>query len=391
MTKVLLVEDEPIFRQQLEFCLVHRGHEVRSAANGRDAIEVGCHYWPDVLVTDWLLNDSIHGLHVAEALHAISPATQIILITGFPSHDLQHAARAAGIARVLDKPFAVERLDQLVRELAAAPATAASRLIVPVCEFDAHGNFVHGNELARQLFERPAATAADNAVGRQPGGTAPRGAVAPAQLDAAVGEWLPLDAESAVEPVPPWQMRARSLGSQGWLVVLRPRGLHFVENLPVVRVLLGIAGPGQADRAFRGHSLIVAREAVVRQIIGSTLAALDCVFHSTGSLADAGRLLGDDPQVGVVIFHAAGFADPAGAVDQFAAIGPQAVIVYSGPRACDAAAHSESDGLGEVVRELLNGRMGTCSHCGRPVYCVRLDPALDGRMPRCTCAETRRR
>ena len=67
MPKVLIVDDERSYRDYLGRFLAREGHEVQLAATGREAIDGGCRFRPDVLVVDWMLKDHVHGLQVTEA------------------------------------------------------------------------------------------------------------------------------------------------------------------------------------------------------------------------------------------------------------------------------------------------------------------------------------
>ena len=68
MCKVLIVDDERDYRDQLSLCLSEDELEIRTAGSGREAIDLGACFRPDVLVADWMLKNHIHGLHVAEVL-----------------------------------------------------------------------------------------------------------------------------------------------------------------------------------------------------------------------------------------------------------------------------------------------------------------------------------
>ena len=89
MARVLLVEDEDTLRESVARYLELEGHSVLTAANGREAFEVGVSGRPDVLVADWMLHNHIHGLHVAQTLRVVDPSLNTVLITGFPSRKLK--------------------------------------------------------------------------------------------------------------------------------------------------------------------------------------------------------------------------------------------------------------------------------------------------------------
>ncbi len=110
MARALVVDDDQLLRFAVAGMLRKAGHEVQVAASGREGIDLGVRWRPDWLVTDWMLKDSLHGLHVASALQAVRPDMAAVLVTGFPLDDLEEAARDLGISGVLQKPFELEDL-----------------------------------------------------------------------------------------------------------------------------------------------------------------------------------------------------------------------------------------------------------------------------------------
>ena len=121
MTKVLVVDDESACRESLQLLLsTCTDSEVEVAANGREAIETGGHFQPDVLIVDWMLKDRMNGLEVAESLRAVHPDLRIIVITGFPSPELESRIKAIPGAQCLSKPFRPAEL-LAATEQAAAP------------------------------------------------------------------------------------------------------------------------------------------------------------------------------------------------------------------------------------------------------------------------------
>jgi two-component system, OmpR family, response regulator len=112
--KVLIIDDEVTYQTQLSMILKGRGYEVRTAGDGRDGISVGTSFLPDVLVADWSLRNTLSGLEVAEALRAVNPSLQTIVITGYSSQDLPEDAQTQ-VFCVLEKPFGVEEFVAAVR------------------------------------------------------------------------------------------------------------------------------------------------------------------------------------------------------------------------------------------------------------------------------------
>ena len=83
MGRVLVVDDDNTLCMSLGFAFNSRGHTVEMATSGRNAIDVGARFRPDVLVVDWKLNGPPDGIQVSEALRAVRPETHTILITGW--------------------------------------------------------------------------------------------------------------------------------------------------------------------------------------------------------------------------------------------------------------------------------------------------------------------
>ena len=115
MIRVLVVDDEPDYPRLLSIILSKEGFEVATATTGVEALEVGGYFAPDVLIVDWMLNGTEDGLWVAEALRRKYPAIRTILITGYPSMDLEAEVERLPAMRFLAKPFTPADLISLVR------------------------------------------------------------------------------------------------------------------------------------------------------------------------------------------------------------------------------------------------------------------------------------
>ena len=88
-TRILIVDDEPTYREYLERFLTRDGLDVRTAETGAEAIALADTFRPDVLLADWMLRCEMHGLEVGEQLREGSPDLRILLMTGFPTADLE--------------------------------------------------------------------------------------------------------------------------------------------------------------------------------------------------------------------------------------------------------------------------------------------------------------
>lgn len=162
MSRILIAERDPLYRQALETVLASHGHQVRSAADGREALAAGVVFAPQVLLTGWLLGDHYHGLHVTEALGLVHPGMRGLLSTRLGSPDLGWAAAHLGVFEVLPKPVEVGRLLQVIGN-ATGNATADrgseprrwSPLAVLVTDSD--GRLLYRNPAGRRLADGGAA------------------------------------------------------------------------------------------------------------------------------------------------------------------------------------------------------------------------------------------
>lgn len=106
MAAVLLVDDEPLYRECLSLILARAGHQPQAAGGTSSALEiVDAGLCPDILVADWMLSESLNGLDLADTLRRRCPDLGIILITGYPPEQLRRAAGALNRAVILEKPF----------------------------------------------------------------------------------------------------------------------------------------------------------------------------------------------------------------------------------------------------------------------------------------------
>jgi two-component system OmpR family response regulator len=112
--RVLIVDDEPTYREYLERFLVRDGLAVRTAETGSDAIRIADEFGPDLLLADWMLRCEMHGIEVGEVLRERWPELRILLMTGFPTADLEAEAARVGIDGVLEKPFGLEDLARAI-------------------------------------------------------------------------------------------------------------------------------------------------------------------------------------------------------------------------------------------------------------------------------------
>ena len=127
MTKILLVDDEPSYRDSLRPILSQEGYEVQAAADSRAALAFLPEFVPDVLLIDWMLRDTMDGLELAEAVRAVHPSVRTIFITGYPTSTLQARISSLPQCCYLVKPFLLADLLAAVRDAATHTASRQGR------------------------------------------------------------------------------------------------------------------------------------------------------------------------------------------------------------------------------------------------------------------------
>ena len=290
--RVLVVDDEPRYRAYLSESLRGTGHRVAVAGSGRRAVDLGVAFQPDILVTDWMLKNHLHGLNVARTLQAVNPRIATILITGFACEDLKESAREAGVFRFLEKPFDLKELVSSVELAATLPKPRGRRAPFGVAVVSDSGFVVHANDAAQRMFE-PA-----QALG-QPGTL--RDVFGPgelAQLETAREHWR------LVAPHTPrrarWWARWKP-SSRGRVLVLFPERQKYLRSDPRVRMLLGLERPKAVASLPVDKVLVVDRDAVGEVSYVEQSERIGCVCYKAATPALAVRIFRADPGIGVVV------------------------------------------------------------------------------------------
>lgn len=119
--KVLLVDDEPSYRDSLGHILLHESYDVRTASSGKAAIDASDEFLPDILIVDWMLRDEMDGVEVAQTMRSLNPGLKTIFITGYRTSRLENQMREVPFAQFLSKPFSLDDFLEAVRLAASSP------------------------------------------------------------------------------------------------------------------------------------------------------------------------------------------------------------------------------------------------------------------------------
>lgn len=115
MANILIVDDEQSYRQLLSLVFEGDGHKIRTAMNGRQAVELLQESPADVIISDVKMPD-MDGIEMLRAVRETLPDLGVILMTAFASVETAREAFKLGADDFIQKPFDVEELKLIVRK-----------------------------------------------------------------------------------------------------------------------------------------------------------------------------------------------------------------------------------------------------------------------------------
>jgi DNA-binding NtrC family response regulator len=114
-SRVLVVDDEPLVRWSIGEILRVHGCDVVEAGDAHAAIAAAADpaTRPDAVLLDLKLPDS-DDLRLLVSIRRLIPRCPVILMTAFGTPEVLDEARRLGAFTVLDKPFDLDALDDLL-------------------------------------------------------------------------------------------------------------------------------------------------------------------------------------------------------------------------------------------------------------------------------------
>lgn len=115
MSNLLIVDDEQSYRQLLSLVFESEGHTVRTAINGREALEMLQAQPAELIVSDVRMPD-MDGISLLRETRELYPDIGIVLMTAFATVDTAREAFKLGADDFIQKPFDVEELKLIVKK-----------------------------------------------------------------------------------------------------------------------------------------------------------------------------------------------------------------------------------------------------------------------------------
>ncbi|MGO1592626.1 MAG: response regulator [Ancrocorticia sp.] len=113
MAKILVVDDEPVFRDTLAFNLSNDGYEVLTAAEGMSAVEIAASTELDLILLDLML-PGISGIEVCKRIRKHSQVP-IIMVTAKDDEIDKVVGLEVGADDYLTKPYSYRELVARIR------------------------------------------------------------------------------------------------------------------------------------------------------------------------------------------------------------------------------------------------------------------------------------
>jgi CheY-like chemotaxis protein len=116
--KILVVDDEPYVCDAVRMMLAFDGHQVETAASGKDALAMFNPGKYDLVITDYAM-PAMKGDELAVAIKSRAPGQPVVLITAYAEMLKSSDSPLEGVDFIVSKPFLLENLREAVQKTTA--------------------------------------------------------------------------------------------------------------------------------------------------------------------------------------------------------------------------------------------------------------------------------
>jgi CheY-like chemotaxis protein len=125
--RILLMDDEQMILDIVSRMLGHLGYEVTTCTDGSQAIAAFAksksHSEPfDVVMMDLVIPNGVGGQDAVHTIKKIDPGARVIASSGHLEHPVMLDHKKFGFNAVLEKPYKLEKLQQVIETVINAPA-----------------------------------------------------------------------------------------------------------------------------------------------------------------------------------------------------------------------------------------------------------------------------
>ncbi|MDP8261668.1 MAG: response regulator [Candidatus Ancaeobacter aquaticus] len=115
--KILIIDDDKAFCGTLEKILLKKGYEVTSVHDPMEVIPLAKENEYELMLLDHRMSP-ITGVDLLEKLRNEGIKTPVILLSAYASRDTYYETKKLGIVNYLNKPFSMEKLEELIDNIA---------------------------------------------------------------------------------------------------------------------------------------------------------------------------------------------------------------------------------------------------------------------------------
>src|SRR3989338_7544480 len=122
MSKILIVEDDPLMARLYQKIFSLEGFEVELATNGEEGLEKARSIKPNLMLLD-IMMPRMNGLQVLEQLkaHPDTRSIPVVMLTNLAgSHDMESALSKGAIKYLIKSEFEPKQVVAMVKEILSA-------------------------------------------------------------------------------------------------------------------------------------------------------------------------------------------------------------------------------------------------------------------------------
>ena len=114
--KILVVDDNNVFRIVVSKMLSRLGYEVSSADSGENGLRIFLKNKFDIVLSDYEM-PGMDGVALACIVKKSSPRTRVVIMTG-AGKETVFSRKSTAVDEVISKPFTLAEIDETIQNLA---------------------------------------------------------------------------------------------------------------------------------------------------------------------------------------------------------------------------------------------------------------------------------
>jgi len=289
MAKILVLDDDKDYCEEISLALSNDNHKILTASCPREAITLCIAERPDILISDWMLKESLDGLSAAEVMEVIQPELKIILITGFASKDLKENAKQQEVFALLEKPFSASKLREVVASAITDKVTHLQQEALPIGIFEVtnKNTVTYANSYAKKTLLKNSKLPVSLTTVINFDSDYPNSAI-----------WHKAKSQNSKESNI-FSFKIRKIDKARDCIIFLSEENHSYKFEPITQELLG---DNVENSSIKEHLLIVDDFSQIRKVAAAILKDSEHLCHTAQNLEEAHRLFTKDKNIKYIIF-----------------------------------------------------------------------------------------